>query len=206
MFLKKNVRRILLILGMITLVGVVFYSVGRLKFHKPIQGLGVMKYKTFKTQNPALDFTFEYPSRGWSFEESQGRMEKYDVVYLRGPVDKDKKSGTLIYVTVRPMGVDKSASALLESYLGIDSNLDEFKMLRKETVTVAREKASAALYQYKTIPSVRIEDPLVLFKKRMIFSIRNDRSYELTLITSAAQYDICAPVFEHVLKTFKFKE
>ena len=206
MFSKKDTQRILSIFGMIALIGILAYSVGLIKPSKPAQGSSMLKYKSFETQNPTFDFTFEYPATGWFPEESQGRVEKYDVVYLRGPVDKNKKSGTLICVTIRPIGVEKIAPVLLKAYLKIDSNLDEFKVLRKEILKIGAREASAALCKYKTIPSDRIKDPLVLFMKRMIFLVKDNRSYELTLITSAQQYDVCAPAFEHMLKTFKFKK
>jgi len=199
-------KRFFLIVGIIVLSLLGVYGFNELTQQKPVQGKIMLRYKAFETKNPALDFTFDYPEAGWDPVESQGSIEKYDLVYLRGPVDEKTKFTTLIHITARPLEAGKTASDLLKAYLKIDSNLTQFKTDRDEIINVGGEKAFSALCSYKAVPSYALEVPEAFFKKRMVFVVKNEHSYEFTLNTFASQYDIYAPILEHILKTFKFKE
>ena len=193
----------IIVLGCIA--GVV-YSLGQLKPAKPIQGALVLKYKNFETKNPAIDFSFEYPEMGWTPVETAGRIEKYDQVYLRGPVDKKTKFTTVLNTTLRPLEAGKTAADLLETYLKTDSNLNKFKVLHKETREVGGEKAFLATCTYEQVPLHRIDVPPVPLKKQMVFLVKGERSYEFTLVTIASQNDAYALVLKHVLETFQFKK
>lgn len=181
------------------------YSSNRTGPQKANPGNNMSKHKSFETNNPALDFTFEYPETGWEPVESQGRVEKYDLVYLRGPVDEKTKFTAIIHITVRPLKTGEGAAELLGGYLEADSNLSKFKLSHKKTINIGNEKAFSALYEYEAIPSYDLRVPKTPFKKQMIFLVKNGRSYEFTLNGLAPQFDACASTLEHVLKTFKFK-
>lgn len=202
---RKKIGRFWGIFGVIIVSGVAIYGLGLLKMNGPIQNQLMMKCKNFETKNPALDFTFEYPETGWTPAETTGRFEKYDQVYLRGPVDKKTKFTTLIHITVRPLEAGKTASDLLEAYLKIDSDLSKFEASHRETMNVGGEEAFSALCKYEAIPSFDLSVPSASFKKRMVFVVKNGRSYEFTLNTFASQFDAYAPVLERILKTFRFK-
>lgn len=204
--LQKKGKYVFLILGFIMIGVVAIYSLNLLKVREPVQKQLMLKYKNFEAKDPVLDFTFEYPESGWAPVESQGRMEKYDLVYLRGPVDEKTKFTTLIHITVRPVEAGKTASDLLKDYLKIDSDLSHFKASRENTMTVGGENAISAFCEYEAIPSYDIRVPSVAFKKQMVFIVKKGRSYEFTLNTFTSQFNAYAPVLEHVLKTFKFKK
>lgn len=204
MNLKQNAKQWVLVLIAIILIGLAIYG-SRHQF-KPTQGKIMLKYKVFESKNPALNFTFEYPEVGWTPVESQGRTEKYDLVYLSGPIDKEHGFTTLIHITEKPLKPNETSATLLERYLKMDSNLDKFKTLRKENKMVAGEQAASALYEYEATPLYRIKASPVLVKGKKIYLTRNGRSYEFTLETIGSQYNIYAPILEHVLTTFKFTE
>jgi hypothetical protein len=205
---QKNVRRFFLILGGIIIVCclvVVACNLAQFKSAKPVQSATMSNYKNFETKNPAFDFTFEYPKTGWKPAETAGRTEKYEQIYLRGPVDEKTKFTTILNITVRPLKDGGTVADLLETYLKMDSNLGKFKVLHKEIKGIGGEKAFFAVSTYEQVPLHRIDAAPVPFKKQMIFLVRNERSYEFTLVTIASQYNTYAPILEHVLKTFKFK-
>ena len=201
-----NMKRNFWILGIIMFIGLGVYGVQRLKPQEPIQGKIMLKYTSFETKNPALDFTFEYPETGWKTGESQGGVEKYDLVYLRGPVDEKTRFTTLIHITVRPLEAGKTASDLLKAYLKIDSNLSKFEVSHEETFNVGGEKAFSALCGYEAIPSYDLSAPVISFKKQLVLIVRNGRSYEFTYNTFASQFDAYLPILKHLLKTFQFKK
>jgi hypothetical protein len=203
---KNNRKKPFLIFGVIMISAVAVCFLVFLKPKGPIQAQNMLKYTNFKTGNPSLDFTFEYPETGWVPAETAGRSEKYDQVYLRGPVNKENGFTTLIHVTVRPLEAGRTAPDLLEAYLKTDSNLAKFKTLHKGTKKVGAKEAFFALYEYESVPLFKMKAPPVLLKGQMVCLTRNGRSYELALEAIASQYGTYAPVFEHILKTFKFKE
>ena len=206
MISQKKTKQFLLILSIIIIGAAAICCISLLKMEKSIQKQFMVKHKNFGTKNPALDFTFEYPETGWTPVESSGRTEKYDLVYLKGPVDEKTKFTTIIHITVRPLKAGKTASELLEAYLKMDSNLTQFKAFHKEAIKIDEEKAASALCEYKAIPSYSLRGPFAAFKKRMVFVVKNDRSYEFTLNTLASKFNTYAPILEHVLKTFRFKK
>jgi hypothetical protein len=188
------------------LIMAVAYSALLIKLPLKNQGASMSNFKIFEAKNPAFNFTFEYPGTGWTPAESQGSVEKYDLVYLRGPTDEKTKFTTLIHITVRPLEAGKTASELLEAYLKMDSNLTQFEVSHKETIKIDGENAVSALCKYKAIPSYSLRVPFAAFKKQMIFLVKNDRSYEFTLNTLASKFNTYAPILERVLKTFRFKK
>ena len=206
MTLQEKKKYIFLTLSFVMIGVVAIYGLNLLKVREPVQKQLMLKYKNFEAKDPVLDFTFEYPPSGWDPVESQGRIEKCDLVYLRGPVDEKTKFTTLIHITVRPAVAGKAASDLLRDYLKIDSDLSHFKASRENTLSVGGEGAKSAFCEYEAIPSYDVRVPAVAFKKQMVFIVKNGRSYEFTLNTFESQFNAYAPVLEHVLKTFKFKK
>jgi len=164
------------------------------------------KYKNFETKNPALSFTFEYPETGWTPVETTGHREKYDQIYLRGPVDPKVKFTTIINITVKTTQADQGLTGLMENLLTVDSDLAKYKVIQKGAMEVAGEKALSALTVYEQTPLYRTDLKPVQLKKRLVLLIKGDRSYKFTITTLASQDDTYAPIFEHVLKTFKFTQ
>jgi hypothetical protein len=201
-----NGKRFFFIFAVLILITAVAYSFRFIKLPPKNQEAGMSNFKIFETKNPVLNFTFEYPGTGWTPAESRGSVEKYDLVYLKGPTDEKTKFTALIHITVRPLEAGKTASELLEAYLKIDSNLTQFETSHREAVKIDEEKAASALCEYKAIPSYSLRVPFAAFKKRMVFVVKNDRSYEFTLNTLASKFNAYAPILEHVLKTFRFKK
>lgn len=204
---KKNWGKPFLIFGVIIVTIIAgactFYF---LEAQKISQSQIMLKYVQFKAENLSLDFTFEYPETGWTPVEVSGGTEKYDLVYLRGPVHTENGFATLIHATVRPLESGKTAADLLEAYLKMDSNLPKFKVLHKGAREVGGEKAVSALYEYESFPLFSEKAPPVLLKGIRVYLTSKGRLYELMLETIGSQYDNYAPVFEHVLKTFQFKK
>ena len=206
MISSKKAKMFLLIFGIIIIGAVVIYGAGLLKTREPIQNQFMMQCKHFAAKNPTLDFTFEYPKTGWTPFESSGRSEKYDRVSLRGPMDKKTKFTTIIFTTVRPLKAGKTASDLLKDYLAVDSNLSKFEASHEQAMNVGGEKAFSAFSKYEAIPSYDLRVPRALFKKQMVFVVRNGHSYEFELNTFASKFDAYAQVLKHVLETFRFKK
>ncbi len=207
--MKIKIKEGAMVLGVLSvtmLVVTIIFGVHPLKPKAPIQSRAAMKNHNFQSKNPVLDFTFEYPEKGWQPVEAQGSIEKYDQVYLQGPVNKENGFTTLIHATVRPLEVGKTAPDLLEACLKTDSNLTKFRILHKDVKEVGREKAFSVVYEYESFPLFNMKAPPVLLRGQRVYLMRNGRSYELMIETVAAQYKDYAPIFENVLKTFKFKK
>ncbi len=167
----------------------------------------MVQYAIFQSANPAFDFTFEYPKVKWSPEETQGRIEKYDTVRLKGPVDLEKKFMTLISVTVKLEETGKTAADLLEEYIKMISGGPKFRVLSKKRIEVGGERASSGLFEHEArLPMDSLDAAPVMVDEQTVFWVRNGRSYRITFRVLAAQQKTNLPVFEHVLRTFKFKK
>ena len=169
------------------------------------RGSTPMKTKQFVAQNPALDFTFAYPENGWIPTEAQGSAGEYDLVYLRGPVNKEVKFSTLIHVTVKPLKQNDTAANLLEAYLRTDSNLSKFKVLHKGPRKIGGINAAEAFYEYESFPLYDMRAKPVFLRGTRVYLIRKDRSYEFEFEALASEYDAYVAVLEEVLKTVEFK-
>jgi hypothetical protein len=195
-----------LILCIVTIGTIMVFTVLRwLPVSFGARGQQEMKYQNLETKNPVLNFSFEYPETGWFPVESTGRMEKYDMVYLRGPSNEKNGFTTIIDVTVRPLESGQTPRSLLGKYQKIDSNQNKFNILHEKNITVGGERAVFGFCEYETPPIYRAMEPAVLLKKRMVFLIRNDQSYGITMLTLASEDEKYTSTFERVLKTFQFK-
>ncbi len=207
-FLKSHKKLALFLTTVILLAfaGYAFYFSQKLD-HKPRAEMAMAKQTVFLSKNPAFDFSFEYPEGEWRPRESQGRKQKYDSLYLQGPIDKLNEFAGLIVLTVKPLEAGMSASDLLEAYLTTASNLKKFKILSRKSMSVGGEKAFAAICEQEMLlPREKLDAKPVQVRQSTIFLVRGDKSFEFSFIFTAAQYSIYKPVFEHILKTFKFKE
>lgn len=201
---KKNNRITTWILGFLLLVCVVscfFYG-------QPIPKPGDLKMGNrvfFVGKDPALNFTFEYSSREWSPRESQGRTEKYSVVYLRGPVDVEKRFATLMEVVVKPLGKEGTASELRDVFLKRITAWPKFKLIRKETMDVGGKKAFSATYESEVrLPIESLDAKPAMVREQAVFIISKDKSYRLSFHALADQWDNTFPAFERLLRTFQF--
>ncbi|MBU9888715.1 MAG: hypothetical protein KTQ49_02460 [Candidatus Omnitrophica bacterium] len=176
------------------------------RFHKRTEGQATMNYVTFQTDNPALDFTFEYPGTGWNPVESRGRRETYDVVFLGGEVDERTRFRTIIHITVKPLPEGKTAAALLKAYLERASVFRKFKASSQTGLDVGGVKAQGALFEYEDYPLHQINPQAIPLKGRRIFFMRGGRSYEISFVTLVSRYEKYASVLDHLIKTFQFKK
>lgn len=203
--MKPEKRSLALLLSLFLFLGVVTWYVvynDSLRESEKMQ-----KNNIFQSENPAFDFSFEYPATGWSLDESQGRTEKYDAVYLKGPVDEEKQFRFLIEVVVKPLQKGGAPADLLQAFLGRVSPWPKFKLVSKKEATIGGEKAFSAIYESEErLPIESLNGKPTMIKEQTIFLTRKDRSYRFSFHALADQWDASSPAFKQVLKTFKFKE
>lgn len=207
-FLKSRKKRWLFLAGIIffTAMGYVIYSSGELD-RKLETEIAMEKQTVFLSKNPAFNFSFDYPEGEWKPSETQGRRQKYDSLYLQGPVDKINEFAILIAITVKPLQEGETASGLLESHLNMSSNLKKFKIVNKSTLDLGGEKAFSAMFEEEMLlPREKVDAKPVQVLHQTLFLANSGRSYELTFMSTVNQWKEHLPVFEQVLKTFKFKK
>ena len=195
---------IFLVLSAVIVVAVLGYAIYR---QRAQEETSMGKNAVFVSENPAFDFTFEYPSKEWSLQEEQGRRQKYNAVYLRGPIDSANDFATIIAITVKPLGEAKGASELLGAYLEMSSNLPKFKVLNKNDLSIGGEKAVSALYEQEMLlPRETLNAKPVAVNGHTVFLVKNEKAYEFTFLVIADQDKDYLPIFAHILKTFKFQK
>lgn len=196
---KKRLRKIFLsltlgLIGLTTAYAVYIFQEAQV----------LKKYATFLSKNPMLDFTFKYPA-DWKASETQGRSERYDAVYLNGPRDDDREFSIGISITVVPAD-GQSDSALLPEYLETTARFNNFELLSQKSRAIGGQKTSSATYQHTMrLPIDHVDATDVLIKGDTFFLRRGDRNYRVTFRGTAEQFDEYLPVFERMLKTFRFR-
>ncbi|HOG23514.1 MAG TPA: hypothetical protein PK590_02570 [Candidatus Omnitrophota bacterium] len=162
-------------------------------------------FSTFKSDNPAFPFTFEYPQDEWVLLETSGRREIYDEVYLRGKPDSGGEFAPSISIFVRPNEMRKPAEELLSNQLRMEEGLPEFEILKREKVSIDKQKVSLVTFRHKAwVPLGATDGRMVEIKVRMLFFINGEKSYQIVTRTAAEQAVQIFEVFNHILKTFKF--
>jgi hypothetical protein len=201
-FLPKNK---LWIIGTGVLIITLFYFYADNNTNNTSKEFLVKMFSDFKSDNPAFSFTFEYPPDEWVLSETSGRREVYDEVYLRGKPDSGGEFAPSISIFVRPNEMGKTAEDLLSDQLRMEGGLPEFEILKRETISINKQKVSLVTFQHETrVPLDAIDGRMVVIKVRMLFFINGEKSYQVVTRTSAEQAVRIFEVFEHILKTFKF--
>lgn len=197
-------KSVLWITSFFLMAGVAWY----LFYNHPLSGGGDMRKSTvFSGGNPAFDFTFEYPIAGWSFNESQGRTEKYDALYLKGSVDEPTRFRTLIEIVVKPLPTTGGPAELLGAFLKRAGSWPKFKVLDQREVELGGGKAFSAVYESEArLPMEDLNAKPVMIKEQSLFLVRKDKLYRFSLHSLAEQWEDPAAAFEQVLGTFKFKD
>ncbi|MFH0984762.1 MAG: hypothetical protein V1882_04430 [Candidatus Omnitrophota bacterium] len=175
--------------------------------HPLAEGGDMRKSTVFSGGNPAFNFTFEYPIAGWSLDESQGRTEKYDALYLRGSVDESTRFRTLIEIVVKPLPATGGPAELLGAFLKRAGNRPKFKVLNQREVDLGGEKAFSAIHESEArLPMEDLKAKPVMIKQQTLFLARKDKLYRFSLHSLAEPWKDHAAAFEMVLRTFKFKD
>jgi hypothetical protein len=197
-------KSILFVFALFLFAGVIWILI----YNNPSSEGGKMpKSVVFISKNPTLDFIFEYPATGWSSDESQGRTEKYDAVRLKGPVDEERRFGTLIEIVVKPLAATGTYLESLEALLKRVSAWPKFKMVSKTEMKIGGEKAFSAIYESEErLPMEDLNAKPVTIKRWTLFLAKDDKIYRFSFHVLAEQWKDYAAAFKQVLETFKFKE
>jgi hypothetical protein len=165
------------------------------------------QHTSFQSSKAAFPFTFEYPSQGWRISESQGRREPYDAVYLSGPADPLNEFLATIAITVKASEPAAGSPELLAAFLKRSSNLEKFKVVSQKTFKVGGEEVSSAVFEYeRRLPVDALDGHWALIEEQVVFLVRAGKCYRFNFLAKAEEYIKQLPTFEHLLKTFKFKD
>ncbi len=171
----------------------------------PQENQKMKKNSVFSSDNPAFDFVFDYPAIGWPVDVSEGLG--YHVVYLKGPVDKEKSFTTLIEIVVKPRKDGKTAADLIQALLGRVRSWPKFKLMNQKEVRVGGRQASSLIFESEErLPMESSQAKPVAVGEQTIFFTSSDKVYRLSFHVLADRREAYVPVFEGVLKSFKFKE
>lgn len=188
---------------LICLLGAVFFQQYA---EKPSKGEKLKKdYLIYQSKNPSLDFTFQYPSVGWTVDESEGVGQSYDAVQLLGPRDHQNQYSTSFAVTVKTNDSGVKAEDQLDAFLKTMERFRDFKILEKGKVGIQNNNYPIATYGYVArLPLWKKNAKDVLMREEVVFLSHQKKSYRITYLGTAEQNRASKSVFEHLLKTFKF--
>ncbi len=161
-------------------------------------------FTLYKSINPVLNFSFEYPIVGWTSEESQGTSQKYDAVQILGPKDAKAEYGVYISVGVRTLTPEQLKMDSLDVFLEETNSFKGFKILERKMTRIQGQDCPTATFEhFLRLPLWKKNAKDVLVKKTIVLLTQGDRSYRITCAGTAEQYNQFSPVFERALKTFK---
>ncbi len=194
MFRKKMWMSITVLLA----VALVIYGVRTYR-----QTLMQNDYLTYKSTNPVFDFSFKYP-QGWKPAESKGVVGRYDDIQVIGPRDKQNLFSAGFSITVKPDS-KKNTEDLLTEHLRTSSRFSKFKVIETKKSTVDHYKTSVASFQYTMLlPPLKTNAKEVLLKGKTLFLAKDNKSYRISFLSTAEQFDQYGTVFNEVIKTFQF--
>jgi hypothetical protein len=161
--------------------------------------------KLFQGKNPPYNFTFEYPE-GWKMKET-GYRGDYDRVEVMGSADKNPLFIPGIFITKRPRKDGHTAANLMSAWIKEESHYRNFKILDSKTFSMAGVQGLETRYRYAvSLPPWSVSARNVGVIKRKVVFIRGDAAYQITFSGTEEQHKIYRPVFDHVLKTFRFTD
>ena len=162
-----------------------------------------VKLKLYQGKNPPYDFTFEYPEI-WKKTE-RGYSGDYDMVEVMGSVDKNPLFIPGIFITKRSHKENDTLTGIMGVWIKEESRYSNFKILDSKSVFVAGVEGLETRYRYTlSLPPWAVSSQEVGVIKRQMVFIRGEATYQLTFSGTEEQQAIYQPVFDHVLKTFRF--
>jgi len=156
-------------------------------------------------------FSFEHPKE-WTLRESVGSTEKYFQVHLFGQIDKDVGFGPSVTVTVYPKkaagGTYATARDLADARTAVAEKLPGYERQEKR---VRRLPCGVPAFEYRSVSIYRL--PLyspqakdVPIREHLFFFEKGQKIYVLIYKNVVSDYWEAAPVFDRIVKTFRFKE
>lgn len=164
-------------------------------------------FKKYTSENPALNFTFEYPEKNWLPKEGHGSGQVFDSVQLLGPRDAQNQYSVNISVVVKPLNPKQSLADSAASFLESMKRFTGFKIAKNEKIKIQESIGQGASYEYfLRLPFWKKNAKNVLIKETVFFLMTAEKSYRITYSGTSEQYKNSRQVFEHFLKTFRFKK
>ena len=163
------------------------------------------EYKTITVTKGIARFSFEYPSNyDLANVEVRTDLDYTDVVFS-GPILEEEDDFTFLDVSV--MGYRTSISSVedrIEGYLSRVSNMTDFRLLERSSVSVASAAGEQVVFFYNRIrpPSSSVREPAHEITRSVFFECHKllwEISMRSNLITSEAD----KADFKHILQTFK---
>lgn len=186
----------------------VLFFTGHLSMQKKRQEQALppaIKFKMFRSTNPAFNFSFEYPDV-WRIQE-RGYQGDYDMVEVLGTSHKSTPLVPGIFITKRILADGGTSQGLMDAWLKTESRYKNFRVLSSKDVAVSGQKALETEYTYVlSLPLWDSSSGDVSVKKEQIVMIKNKASFEVTFMGTKEQFKSYKPIFRHVLETFKFSE
>jgi hypothetical protein len=133
----------------------------------------------------------------------------YAMVDMYGPVDKEERIRTRMWVTVtRSPGTTPDARLFLESALGVASSLADYRLIDRSYVIVDGVQAEQIEYantQYRTDYETKVLNlaPVTIITRQVYLS-HGETLFTISISASQKVAEAEMPDFEHVLGTFKF--
>ena len=155
----------------------------------------------FQSDNPMLDFSFEYPA-SWTPFESRGRSELYDGIQMMGPRDGGKEFSVAYEITVKKSG-NQSAQDLLADYVKRMERYPQFKTLKAGRLA----EMGTVEYEYiMRLPLRKLNNHDVVMRGKALYVTRENRSYRINFFGTAEQFKRYVSIFDRAVKTLRFAE
>lgn len=161
-------------------------------------------WRTFEGTNPPFNFVFEYPG---SRKAKEIKLAKaFNMVQVLGRQDKVTKFIPALYIKVREFKGDGLPAKLSETLLKKEERFRGFKKLHESAIVIAGLNGSRLGFQY-VLPlpmrSMHAQDTVV--RREEVVVKNGGKSYQISLWATQEQFESEQVVFEHALKTFRFK-
>ena len=162
-------------------------------------------YSIYKSENPALDFTLRYPN-DWKVAEMRGRDKPYDAVQFIGERDPENLFSVGFAITARAENPPSNTDPLADFLKHMEGSPD-FKLISTKKRMVGQRKTKVATYEYILhLPPLKTDAKDVLMKEMTLFVKKDRKSYRISFLGTAEQFEENEAVFNHVLKTFQFTQ
>lgn len=161
------------------------------------------KYQTYKSSDPAFNFTFEYPET-WKMLESRGKTENYAMVHAIGPRDEQKEFSVGFFITIKEAG-DQTTDELLLKHIKSVERFKDFRVIKQRKKHVAGQPNPSAVYQYTmNLPLHKLNAKQEIMREESGFLVKEGKSYNLNFLGTEEQFEKYKPVFQKLLNTFRF--
>lgn len=203
------VRKVTMVFGALAfaaalLAGVfVLFQNSRASFDMKRQMPDSIKLKTFEGTNPPFDFVFEYPE-AWKVKEVQP-SEELNMVQVLGPRDPVTKVIPGIFFTVQTAKGKELDPAAIDAALQKEKRFKDFEEFPTKEELIGGAKALHLNFQYVLLLPMWSQNAKdTVLKRSEVYTLRDGKIYRIKLWMTEEQYKIYRPIFDHILKTFKF--